>query len=150
MPKRVQPRAKAMLHEIVEAPTRADARQALEEFRRAWEAKYPKAWAKLAKDRDVLLSFYDFPAEHWRHLRTTNPIESSFATVKLRTRITKGAGSKAAALAMAYKLLDAASERWRRFNGHKLAADVLAGVEFKDGVRVTDDEHTTTDEKVAA
>jgi putative transposase len=150
MPKRVQPRAKAMLHEIVEAPTRADARQALEAFRREWEAKYPKAWAKLAKDRDVLLTFYDFPAEHWRHLRTTNPIESSFATVKLRTRVTKGAGSKAAALAMAYKLLDAAQERWRRFNGHELVADVLAGAQFKDGVRVTDDETTTTDEKVAA
>jgi putative transposase len=150
MPKRVQPRAKAMLHEIVEAPTRADARQALEAFRRAWEAKYPKAWAKLAKDRDVLLTFYEFPAEHWRHLRTTNPIESSFATVKLRTRVTKGAGSKAAALAMAYKLLDAAQQRWRRINGHELVADVLAGAQFKDGVRVTDDKDTTTDERVAA
>jgi transposase-like protein len=150
MPKRVQPRAKAMLHEIVEAPTRADARQALEEFRREWAAKYPKAWTKLDKDRDVLLSFYDFPAEHWRHLRTTNPIESSFATVKLRTRVTKGAGSRAAALAMAYKLLDAASERWRRFNGHELVADVLAGAHFKDGIRVTDDQTTTPDERVAA
>jgi putative transposase len=150
MPKRVQPRAKAMLHEIVEAPTRADARQALEAFRREWEAKYPKAWAKLDKDRNVLLTFYEFPAEHWRHLRTTNPIESSFATVKLRTRVTKGAGSKAAALAMAYKLLDAASERWRRFNGHELVADVLAGAQFKDGIQVTDDETTTTDERVAA
>jgi putative transposase len=150
LPKRVQPRAKAMLHEIVEAPTRADARQALEAFRREWEAKYPKAWAKLDKDRDVLLAFYDFPAEHWRHLRTTNPIESSFATVKLRTRVTKGAGSKAAALAMAYKLLDAASERWRRFNGHELVADVLAGVKFKDGVKVTDDQTTITDEGIAA
>jgi putative transposase len=150
MPKRVQPRAKAMLHEIAEAPTRADARQALEAFRREWEAKYPKAWAKLDKDRDVLLAFYDFPAEHWRHLRTTNPIESSFATVKLRTRVTKGAGSKVAALTMAYKLLDAAQERWRRLNGHELVADVLDGVEFKDGVKVTDDETATTDEEVAA
>ena len=80
------------------------------------------------------------PAEHWRHLRTTNPIESSFATVRLRTRVTKGAGSKAAALAMAYKLLESAQERWRRFNGHELVADVLAGVKFKDGMRVTDDD----------
>ena len=82
-----------------------------------------------------LTAFYDFPAEHWRHLRTSNAIESSFATVKLRTRVTKGAGSKKAALAMAYKLLDAAQERWRRFNGHELVADVLAGATFKDGIR---------------
>ena len=87
-----------------------------------------------------LTAFYDFPAEHWRHLRTSNAIECSFATVKLRTRVTKGAGSKKAALAMAYKLLDAAQERWRRFNGHELVADVLAGAKFKDGIRVTDDE----------
>jgi len=86
-------------------------------------------------------AFYAFPAEHWRHLRTTNPIESSFATVKLRTRVTKGAGSKKAALAMAYKLLDAAQERWRRFNGHELVADVLNDVKYKDGIRVTDDDH---------
>jgi hypothetical protein len=79
----------------------------------------------------------------WRHLRTSNAIESSFATVKLHTRVTKGAGSRKAALAMAYKLLDAASERWRRFNGHELVADVLAGATFKDGQRVTDDENTT-------
>jgi hypothetical protein len=92
----------------------------------------------------------ELPAEHWRHLRTTNPIESSFATVKLRTKVTKGAGSKKAALAMAYKLLDAAQERWRRVNGHELVADVLAGVKFKDGIKVTDDDNETTDEKVAA
>ena len=92
----------------------------------------------------------ELPAEHWRHLRTTNPIESSFATVKLRTKVTKGAGSKNAALAMAYKLLDAAQERWRRVTGHELVADVLAGVKFKDGIKVTDDDNDTTDEKVAA
>ena len=93
------------------------------------------------------------PAEHWRHLRTTNPIESSFATVKLRTKVTKGAGSKKAALAMAYKLLDAAQERWRRFNGHELVGDVLDGVKFKDGIKVTDDDNDDnemTDERVAA
>ena len=149
LPKRLQPRAKGMLHEIMEAPTRADAKQALETFREEFDAKYPKAVAKLDKDWKQLGAFYDFPAEHWRHLRTTNAIESSFATVKLRTRVTKGAGSKAAALAMAYKLLDAAQERWRRFNGHELVTDVLDGVTFKDGIRVTDDE-TTTDERVAA
>jgi putative transposase len=149
LPKRLQPRAKSLLHEIMEAPSRADARQALERFREEFDAKYPKAVAKLDKDWAHLTAFYDFPAEHWRHLRTSNAIESSFATVKLRTRVTKGAGSKQAALAMAYKLLDAAQERWRRFNGHELVADVLAGVKFKDGTRVTDDE-TTTDERVAA
>ena len=91
---------------------------------------------------------YDFPAEHWRHLRTTEPIESSFATVKLRTKVTKGAGSKKAALAIAYKLLDAAQERWRRFNGHELITDVLEDVKFKDEIKATNDETTTTDEKV--
>ena len=86
-----------------------------------------------------LTAFFDYPAEHWRHLRTTNPIESSFATVRLRTRVTKGAGSKTAALAMAYKLLESAQERWRRFNGHELVAEVLNGVKFTDGIKVTDD-----------
>lgn len=150
LPKRLQPRAKSLLHEIMEAPTRMDARRALERFRDEFDAKYPKAVAKLDRDWAHLTAFYDFPAEHWRHLRTSNAIESSFATVKLRTRVTKGAGSKKAALAMAYKLLDAAQERWRRFNGHQLVADVLAGATFKDGIRVTDDQTTTTNEKVAA
>jgi len=150
LPKRLQPRAKGMLHEIMEAPSRADARAALERFRGEFDAKYPKAVAKLDRDWSALTAFYDFPAEHWRHLRTSNAIESSFATVKLRTRVTKGAGSKKAALAMAYKLLDAAQERWRRFNGHELVTDVLAGATFKDGIRVIDDQTTTTDERVAA
>ena len=150
LPKRLQPRAKTVLHEIVEAPTRKDAKLALETFREEFGAKYPKALEKLDKDWRALTAFYDFPAEHWRHLRTTNPIESSFATVKLRTRVTKGAGSKAAALAMAYELLITAQERWRRFNGHELITDVLDGAKFKDGVKVTDDEATTQDEEVAA
>jgi putative transposase len=150
LPKRLQPTAKKVLHEMMEAPSRADARAALERFREQFDAKYPKAVAKLDKDWAHLTAFYDFPAEHWRHLRTSNAIESSFATVKLRTRVTKGAGSKKAALVMAYKLLDAAQERWRRFNGHELVADVLAGATFKDGIRVTDEETTTTDEKIAA
>ena len=150
LPKRLQPTAKKRLHEIMEAPSLAEARQARERFRTEFDAKYPKAVAKLDKDWAHLTAFYEFPAEHWRHLRTSNAIESSFATVKLRTRVTKGAGSKKAALAMAYKLLDAAQERWRRFNGHELVADVLAGAQFKDGIRITDDHTTTTDEKVAA
>jgi putative transposase len=153
LPKRLQPRAKGLLHEIMEAPSRADARQALERLREAFDAKYPKAVAKLDRDWTHLTAFYDFPAEHWRDLRTSNAIESSFATVKLRTRVTKGAGSNKAALAMAYKLLDAAQERWRRFNGHELVADVLNDVRFTDGKRVTDDDTNQdemTDETVAA
>jgi len=152
LPKRLQPRAKTLLHEMAEAPSRADAAAARERFRAEFDAKYPKAMAKLDRDWKHLTAFYDFPAEHWRHLRTTNPIESSFATVKLRTRVTKGAGSKKAALAMAYKLLVAAQERWRRFNGHELVADVLNDAKFKDGIKVTDDDTNDemTDEKVAA
>lgn len=149
LPKRLQPRAKTLLHEMAEAPSRADADAALQKFRREFDAKYPKAVAKLDKDWTQLTAFFSFPAEHWRHLRTTNPIESSFATVKLRTRVTKGAGSKKAALGMAFKLLDAAQERWRRFNGHELVADVLAGAKYVDGIRVPD-EHSELDEKVAA
>jgi transposase-like protein len=152
LPKRLQPRAKTLLHETMEAPTRADAAAALERLRGEFDAKYPKALAKLDRDWAHLTAFYDFPAEHWRHLRTTNPIESSFATVRLRTKVTKGAGSKKAALAMAYKLLDAAQERWRRFNGHELVGDVLKDMQFKDGIRVTDDDNhdcQMTEEKVA-
>jgi putative transposase len=154
LPKRLQPRAKGLLNEIIEAPTRAEARRALDVFREEYGAKYPKALQKLDRDWKPLTAFYDYPAEHWRHLRTTNPIESSFATVRLRTRVTKGAGSKTAALAMAYKLLESAQERWRRFNGHELVADVLAGAKFKDGIKVTDDntndDNEMTEEKVAA
>jgi transposase-like protein len=149
LPTRLQPRAKTLLHEMAEAPTRADATAARERFRAEFDAKYPKATEKLDRDWKHLTAFYDFPAEHWRHLRTTNPIESSFATVKLRTRVTKGAGSKKAALTMAYKLLIAAQQRWRRFNGHELVADVLNDMKFKDGIKVTDDDQMT-DEKVAA
>jgi putative transposase len=149
LPKRLQSRAKSLLHEMAEAPTAADARAARERFRAEFDAKYPKATAKLDRDWDALTAFYAFPAEHWRHLRTTNPIESSFATIRLRTKVTKGAGSKQAALAMAYKLLDAAQARWRRFNGHELIADVLDGVTFNDGERVIEENNDSIDEKVA-
>ena len=125
-------------------------RLALETFREAFGAKYPKALEKLDKDWKPLTAFYDSPAEHWQHLRTTNPIESTFATVKLRQRVTKGAGSRAAGLAMAFKLLLAAERTWRRLNGHELITEVLDGATFKDGVKVTDDEATTQDEEVAA
>ena len=151
MPKRLQPRAKTLLHEMAEAPTGADARAARERFRCEFDAKYPNATAKLDRDWDALTAFYAFPAEHWRHRRTTNPIESSFATVRSRTKVTKGAGSKKAALAMAYKLLDSAQARWRRFNGHELIADVIDGVVFKDGERIIDENNDNSiNEKVAA
>jgi len=151
LPKRLQGRAKQMLHEIMEAPTRADAEHARAAFQVEFQAKYPKAVEKLERDWQALTAFYDFPAEHWRHVRTTNPIESSFATVKLRTRVTKGAGSRQAGLVMAYKLLDAAQERWRALTGHELVTEVLAGVEFKDGERVVrDEDREQPQEEVAA
>jgi transposase-like protein len=151
MPKRLQARAKTLLHEMMEAPSASAARQARETFRSELAAtKYPKAMDKLDRDWKQLTALYAFPAEHWRHLRTTNPIESSFATVKLRTKVTNGAGSKAAALGMAFKLLKATEGRWRRFNGHELVADVLAGIKFKDGIRVPDEHPDTASETVAA
>ncbi len=147
LPTRLQGRAKQMLHEIMEAPTRKDAERARDAFRSEFASKYPKAFEKLERDWQALTAFYDLPAEHWRHIRTSNPIESSFATVKLRTRVTKGAGSREAALVMAYKLLDAAQERWRALTGHELVAEVLAGVAFKDGTRVVKQDDS---EEVAA
>ena len=146
LPERVHPLARRLLFEVESAPTRKDVAEFVEEF----EPKWPKAAHKLTKDREQLLAFYDFPAEHWRHLRTTNPIESTFATVRLRTNVTKGAGSKDAALAMAYKLLDAAQGRWRIFNGAEQVKELLDGARFKDGIKVTDDTTTTQDERVAA
>jgi len=122
--------------EIYEAETRADANDAVDQFVRQFGDKYPKAAAKLTKDRVVLLTFYDFPAAHWKHLRTTNPIESAFATVRARTRVTKGAGSRRRGLTMAYKLLDTAQDRWRKVNSPELVIQVRAGIEFKDGIRV--------------
>jgi len=150
LPERVHPLARRLLFEIERAPTRNDANVAINEFVTGFEPKWPKAAHKLTKDREQLLAFYDFPAEHWRHLRTTNPIESTFATVRLRTNVTKGAGSKDAALAMAYKLLDAAQGRWRIFNGAEQVKELLDGATFKDGIKVTDDTTTTPEERVAA
>ncbi len=133
LPKRVQPRAKEMLHEIWMASSRADAEAAFDAFAEMYEPKYPKAVACLKKDRDVLLAFYDFPAQHWIHIRTTNPIESTFATVRLRHRKTKGSGSRKACLAMVFKLMECASRTWRSLNGSGLLPDVIAGVQFVDG-----------------
>jgi len=135
LPKRVQPKAKEMLHEIWMAASRADAESAFDAFASMFEPKYPKAAECLTKDRDVLLTFYDFPAEHWIHIRTTNPIESTFATVRLRHRKTKGSGSRKACLAMVFKLMESASRTWRALNGSLLIPDVIAGAVFVDGVR---------------
>jgi len=136
LPKRLQPRAKAMLHEIMQAPGRASAKEEMAGFAREFEARYPKSAECLLREQDTLLTFFDFPAEHWIHLRTTNPIESPFATVKTRTRQTKGAGSRQAGLALAFKLALAAEKHWRKVNMPHLVALVRAGVKFQDGVQV--------------
>jgi transposase-like protein len=133
LPKRLQPRAKSHLHEIMRAEGRETALEELARFQEEYEAKYPKAVDCLTKDIDTLFTFMDYPAAHWLHLRTTNAIESTFATVKARTRITKGAGSRNAGLAMAFKLLTQAERRWRRVNSHHLVALVATGVKFPDG-----------------
>ena len=133
LPKRLQARAKDMLREIMYAPDRESALEEIERFSEEYSVRYPKAVETLSKDQDRLLTFFDLPAEHWIHLRTTNPIESAFATVKARTKQTKGAGSRKAGLAMAFKLLLAAQKRWRRVNAPHLVALVIAGVEFPDG-----------------
>ena len=135
LPKRLQPKAKRALREIMYAETRAQAEEALDAFVAAYHAKYPKAAACLDTDRERLLTHFDFPAEHWQHVRTSNVIESPFATVRLRQRVTKGAGSRTKGLLMAYKLLEMAQQRWRRLNGAHLLPLVRAGVTFIDGVR---------------
>jgi transposase-like protein len=135
MHKRVQTKAKEMLHAIWMAPTRVEGYKAFDAFAEMFEAKYSAAVECLKKDREVLLAFYDFPAEHWIHIRTTNPIESTFATVRLRHRKTKGSGSRVACLTMVFKLMESASKTWRALNGSSLAADVIAGVQFADGVK---------------
>jgi putative transposase len=133
LPKSVQPHAKGLLNEIFQSPTRELAERALDRFLKEYEAKYPKATDCLARDRELLLTFYDFPAEHWQSLRTTNPIESTFATVRHRTRQTKGCGSRPATLSMVYKLGTEAEKSWRRLRGYRLIEHVLRGNRFVDG-----------------
>jgi putative transposase len=134
LPKSVQPRAKEALHEIWMAETREDAYKAFERFGEMYGAKYPKAWECLEKDKDELLAFYDFPAEHWKHLRTTNPIESTFATIRLRHRRTKGCGNRKTSLVMMFKLAESASKRWRRLDGHAHIISLLEGKKFVNGI----------------
>ena len=136
LPKAVQAGARRALAEIRDAPDRQHAERAIEAFARDYGVKWPKAVAKVTGDAEALVCFYDFPAEHWLHLKTSNPIESTFAPVRARTRVTKGPGSKAAGLAMAFKLLEAAQGRWRAVNGPHLVALVRAGARFDKGVLV--------------
>ncbi|MBA3388726.1 MAG: IS256 family transposase [Rubrobacter sp.] len=145
MPKSVHSRAKAAIKEITEAENKKEAEKAIEEFAGEFSAKWPKAVAKVVDERETLLAFYDYPAQHWRHLRTSNPIESVFAPVRARTEVTKGPGSRRAGLAMIFKLMEAAEGRWRKLTGAHLVALVRAGAEFENGELVEG-----TEEKVAA
>jgi len=138
LPKSQHGRAKAGLQEIWQAATREEALAAFNRFTDAYSAKYPKATEKLTKDRDQLLAFYDFPAEHWQHLRTTNPIESTFATVRHRTTRTRNCVSRATFLGLAFKLIESAEKSWRRIRAPEKIAPLLEGVPFKDGLPVTD------------
>lgn len=136
LPKSVQPEAKDKLREMYKAPTKTKALEAYDRFFELFEAKYPKACQSLADQKERLFTFYEFPAEHWKHLRSTNPIESTFATVKHRHRQTKGCGSKTATLSMAYKMAMKAQDHWRRIDGYDQISKVIRGAQFKDGEEV--------------
>ncbi len=143
LPKRLHTQAKDAIAKIYSAPSRTAALEAVKAYADEF-GDFEKAVCKITGQLDVLLAFYDFPVEHWIHLRTTNPIESTFSTVRLRTKVTRGAGSRKAGLAMAYKLLDAAQDRWRRINGHELVPLVRAGATFVDG-KLRERSGSTTD-----
>jgi transposase-like protein len=145
LPKSVHARAKVAIKEITHAENKKEATKAIEEFASEFGAKWPKAISRIVDDKDALLTYYDYPAEHWRHLRTTNPIESVFAPVRARTEITKGPGSRRAGLAMIFKLMEAAEQRWRKLTGAHLVALVRAGARFENGELVEGSE-----EKAAA
>lgn len=134
LPKSVQARAKADLHEIWQAPKKADAQKAFNAFIKTYEPKYPNSVKCLEKDRDVLLNFYDFPAEHWRHIRTSNPIESTFATVRLRTAKVRGCFSATSVLSMAFKLCRSAEKGWIRLHHYEKLGQLIEGIKFVDGV----------------
>jgi putative transposase len=134
LPKSLQAKAKEKLHQIWMAPDKTEAQRHLDEFISIYEAKYPKAAACLKKDRDVLLTFYDFPAEHWRHIRTTNPIESTFSTVRLRTAKVRSCFSSKTVVTMAFKLCQCAQKRWQRLYGYRKLGKVISGIRFVDGI----------------
>ncbi|EGV27459.1 transposase mutator type, partial [Thiorhodococcus drewsii AZ1] len=138
LPKSVQPKVKTDLQEIWMAETRQSANQAFERTLKRFEAKYPKAMDCLAKDRETLLAFYDYPAEHWVHICTTNPIESTFATVRLRTNRTRNCGARETTLAVVFKLLQSAQKNWRRIKGFGKLERVVNNVPFRDGEQVND------------
>ena len=140
VPKSMQPKIKEALHDIWMAETRKNAYKAYDSCINRFEDKYPKAMKCLAKDKESLLAFYDFPAVHWQHIRTSNPIESVFATVRLRTTRTKSCGSRTTTLSMTWKLMTTAQNNWRRLRGYRLLADVIRGIKFKDGERVEKDQ----------
>jgi len=135
IPKSLQAKAKADLHDIWQAETRAKAKAAFDYFVDTYGVKWDKAVAKLVKDRGALLTFYNFPAEHWKQIRTSNPIESTFATVRHRTKRTKGCLSRKTGLAMAFKLMLSAQKRWHKLDGQNRLPELTAGVEFRDGLR---------------
>ena len=135
LPKSLQDRAKNHLHDIWQAETKAGAGAAFDFFVETYGVKYDKAVAKLVKDREALLTFYDYPAEHWKHIRTSNPIESTFATVRHRTKRTKGCLSRRTGLAMAFKLMMSAQNKWRKLDGQNRLPEIIQGVEFRDGLR---------------
>lgn len=139
MPKSIQSRAKSMIHDIYLAETKVSANKAFDAFINEFEIKYKGAVDCLKKDRDALLTFYDYPAQHWIHLRTTNPIESTFATVRLRTKKTKGCGSRIATLTMVFKLVQSAQKRWQRLRSKNLIIKVIEGVKFENGIIVKED-----------
>jgi transposase-like protein len=140
LPKTVQPKVKDALHNIWQAETREDAYKAFDNCIERFSPKYPKAMDCLAKDKDSLLVFYDYPAENWQHIRTTNPIESVFATVRLRTTKTKNCGSRTTTLAMAFKLMETAQKKWQRLKGYQHLAEVINGVKFVNGIKQTGDQ----------
>ena len=135
MPKSVQAKAKGHLHDIWQAETKAEANAAFDFFVETYGVKYDKAVAKLLKDREALLAFYEFPAEHWKHIRTTNPIESTFATVRHRTGKTKGCLSRKTGLAMAFKLMMSAQGKWRKLDGSNRMPEIIQGIAFVDGIK---------------
>ncbi len=137
LPKLAQPKAKQALHQIWMAETRQQAHRAFDQFVQMYQDKYPKAVEVLQKDREQLLAFYDFPAKHWQSIRTTNPIESTFATIRHRTRRTKGCLSRKTMLCMMFKLGQSAEKRWRRLRGFRQLGQVIEGTQFKDGIEVT-------------
>ena len=140
LPKAMQPKVKEALHNIWQAETREKAYTAFDHCIERFSPKYPKAMECLAKDKDSMLAFYDYPAENWQHIRTTNPVESVFATVRLRTARTKNCGSRTTTLTMAFKLMETAQKKWFRLRGYKLLAEVIQGVKFVNGVKQNTDQ----------